>query len=195
MKRIARVALLGFLIGGTLVSAKTIARVNGYAITLKDANSFVKRATKGKATYYMLKKNDRRRVIQELARRTFLTHTASKELSQKEKLAVWTELYIRKHYKELQRKAKSSLSVNEKYLADTDLWVRKNAFKIPVTEAEMKAEYNKHKKLFKDRRTGKIVPFEKVKTLIAVELKKRKFVKGFLKKMKINYSPAKSAKK
>ncbi len=195
MKHIAKVAMFSFFVGTTLLSAKVIATVNGYPITLQEADTIVKRATKGKAKYYMLKSNDRRRVIQELARRTALTHTASKELSKQEKLAVWTEYYIKKHYKELQKKAKATLSVREKYIADTDLWVRKNAFKIPVTEEEMKAEYNKHKKLFKDRRTGKIVPFEKVKGLIAVELKKKKFVNKFLKTIKINYNPKSKTQK
>jgi hypothetical protein len=189
MKRIAGIALITLAMGSTALSAKVIATVNGYEITQKEADAFVKRVTHGRATYNMLKKKDRQRVIKELATQKLITRTAAKELSKKEKLAIWTDFYIRKHYKELQQKAKKELSVPEKYMADAELWVRKNAVKIPVTDAELKAEYEKRKRLFKNPKTGKIVPFEKVKPLIAAEVKKMKFVKEFMKKAKINYHP------
>ncbi|ADV46617.1 hypothetical protein [Nitratifractor salsuginis] len=195
MKRIAGIALIAVTMGVTALSAQVIATVNGYEITKKEADAFVKRVTHGRATFNMLKKKDQKRVIKELATQKLLTRTAAKELSKKEKLAIWTDLYIRKHYKELQQKAKKELSVPEKYMADAELWVRKNAAKIPVTDEELKAEYKKRKKLFKDPKTGKILPFEKVKPLIAFEVKKMKFVKEFMKKAKINYHPkAKTAK-
>ena len=189
MKRIAAIALLTLFTGMSTLSAKVIATVNGYEITQKEADAFVKRVTRGRANYSMLKKKDRKRVIQELAKQKLLTRTAAKELSKKEKLAIWTDFYIRKHYKELQKKAKKELTVPEKYMADAELWIRKNAVNIPVTEEELKAEYEKRKKLFKDKKTGKIVPFEKVKPLIAVELKKMKFVEQVMKDAKIDYNP------
>ena len=189
MKRIAAIALLTLFTGMSALSAKVIATVNGYEITQKEADAFVKRVTRGRANYSMLKKKDRKRVIQELAKQKLLTRMAAKELSRQEKLAIWTDFYIRKHYKELQKKAQKELSVPEKYMADAELWIRKNAVKIPVTEEELKAEYAKRKKLFKDKKTGKIVPFEKVKPLIAVELKKMKFVQQVMKDAKIDYNP------
>jgi len=196
MKRIATIALLALFTGVSTLPAKVIATVNGYEITQKEADAFVKRVTRGRATYSMLKKKDRKRVIEELAKEKLLTRTAAKELTRKEKLAIWTDFYIRKHYKELQKKAQKELTVPEKYMADAELWIRKNAVKVPVTEEEMKAEYEKRKKLFKDKKTGKIVPFEKVKPLIAVELKKMKFVRQVMKNAKIDYHPKpKSTKK
>lgn len=195
MKRIAGIALITVAMGMTTLSAQVIATVNGYEITKKEADAFVKRVTRGKATFNMLKKADQKRVIKELATQKLITRTAAKELTRKEKLAIWTDFYIRKHYKELQQKAKKELSVPEKYLADAELWVRKNAAKIPVTDEELKAEYEKRKKLFKDPKSGKILPFEKVKPLIAFEVKKMKFVKEFMKKAKINYHPKAKASK
>jgi len=195
MKRYILAALLG--LGTISLQATVIATVNGYPITLKEANQFVKKVTRGRATYSMLKKEDRRRVIRELATNKLLTRTAAKELKRSEKKVIWTDYYIRKHYKELMKKAEKELTVDEKYQADAELWVRKHAASIPVSEEEMKAEYKKRKKLFKDPKTGKILPFEKVKPLIEFELKKIKFVKQFMEKAKIDYNPKpkKSSKK
>jgi vancomycin resistance protein YoaR len=196
VKRIVTATLIGLTLGGSALSAKTIATVNGYPITQKEADAFVKKVTKGRATYSMLKKEDRKRVIKELATNKLLTRTAAKELTKKEKRAIWTDVYIRKHYKELMKKAEKELTVPEKYMADAELWIRKKSRDINVTEEEMKAEYEKRKKLFKNPKTGKITPYEKVRPLIYMELKKMKFVKQVMKNAKIDYNPKpKSTKK
>jgi vancomycin resistance protein YoaR len=196
MKRIVAVTILGLALGSGLLAAKTIATVNGYPITLKEADAFVKKVTKGQATFSMLKKKDQKRVIQELATNKLLTRTAAKELTKKEKRAIWTDVYIRKHYKELMKKAEKELTVPEKYMADAELWIRKKSRDINVTEDELKAEYKKRKKLFKNPKTGKVAPYEQVKPLIAMELKKMKFVKQVMKNAKIDYNPKpKSSKK
>ena len=83
MKRMMMATLIGVALGGSVLSAKTIATVNGYPITQKEADAFVKKVTKGKATYSMLKKEDRKRVIKELATEKLLTRLAAKELSRK----------------------------------------------------------------------------------------------------------------
>jgi hypothetical protein len=195
MKRMMMIALVGMSVGAGALSAKVIARVNGYDITQKEADAFVKGVTRGQATFSMLKKKDQKRVIQQLATNKLITRTAAKELTKKEKRAIWTDFYIRKHYKELMKKAEKELTVPEKYQADGELWVRKNAAKVQVTEAEMKAEYAKRKKLFKNPKTGKIAPYEQVKPLIAMELKKMKFVKELMKNAKIDYNPKPAKKK
>jgi hypothetical protein len=197
IKRIVTVTLLGLALGGSALSAKTIATVNGYPITQKEADAFVKKVTKGKATYSMLKKEDRKRVIQELATNKLLTRTAAKELTKKEKRAIWTDVYIRKHYKELMKKAEKELTVPEKYMADAELWIRKKSRDINVTEEEAKKTYEKRKKFFKNPKTGEIAPYEKVRPLIYMELKKMKFVKQVMKDAKIDYNPKpkKSSKK
>ena len=196
MKRIVVATILGIAMGGVALSAKTIATVNGYPITQKEADAFVKRVTRGRATYSMLKKADRKRVIKELATNKLLTRTAAKELTKKEKRAIWTDVYIRKHYKELMQKAEKELTVPEKYMADAELWVRKKSRDVNVTEEELKTEYKKRKKLFKNPKTGKVASYEQVKPLIYMELKKMKFVKQFMKNAKIDYNPpTKSSKK
>jgi len=195
MKRIVMAIIVGMVVGGAALSAKTIATVNGYPITLKEADAFVKKVTRGKATYSMLKKKDQKRVIQELATNKLLTRTAAKELTKKEKKAIWTDVYIRKHYKELMKKAEKELTVPEKYMADAELWIRKKSRDINVTEDEVKATYEKRKKFFKNPKTGKIAPYEQVRPLIFMELKKMKFVKQVMKDAKIDYHPKPANKK
>jgi hypothetical protein len=177
------------------ISAKVIAKVGGYPITLKEANQFVKRATRGKATYSMLKSSDKKRVIKALATDKFVMETATRRLNRKEKYAIWVDLYVRKHYKELLAKAKKELTVKEKKAANADLWVRKKSSKIKVTEAELKKAYRKNKKLFKNRKTGKVAPYSKVKPFLKMQVQQQKFIKKLMKNVKIDYNPKTSTAK
>ncbi len=76
--------------------------------------------------------------------------TATKKLNRKEKYAIWVDLYVRKHYKELLAKAKKQLSVKEKKAANADFWVRKRSARIKVTEDELKKAYRRHQKIFQE---------------------------------------------
>ncbi len=184
-----------FLLLISPLSAKVIATVNGYPITLKEANAFVKRATRGKATYSKLKPADKKKVIKALATDKLVMETATRELNKREKYAIWVDFYVRKHYKELLEKAKKELTVKEKKAANADFWVRKKSANIKVTEAELKKAYKKNKRFFKNRKTGKIAPYSKVKPLLIMQVKQQKFVKKLMKKAKINYNPKAATKK
>jgi hypothetical protein len=184
-----------FLILISPLSAKVIATVNGYPITLKEANSYVKRLSRGKATYDRLKPADKKQVIKALATDKLVMETATKSLNKREKYAVWVDFYVRKHYKELLAKAKKDLSVREKKMANADFWVRKKSAKIKVTEAELKKAYKRNKRFFIDRKTKKAVPYSKVKPLLIMKVKQQKFVKQLMKRAKINYNPKVGAKK
>jgi len=184
-----------FLVLIAPLSAKTIATVNGYPITLKEANAFVKRATRGKATYARLKSADKKKVIKALATDKLVMETATRQLSKKEKYAIWVDYYVRKHYKELLAKAKKELSVREKKAANADFWVRKKSARIKVTDAEIKKAYARNKRFFKNKKTGKIAPLSRVKPLLMMQVKQQKFVRKLMKKAKINYSPKVAAKK
>jgi len=186
MKSLIKNGVLGILLlSSGFASAKVIATVNGYPITLEEANRFVKNVTHGQATFYMLKKKDRLKVIHSLASNELIVNRAQKELSQKEKDAVFVDFYVRKHYKELVQKARKSLTLAEKKIAEGDLWVRKNSAPIKVTEQEVRETYNKNKRLFTNPRTGKVAPFDKVKGLIYTQLKQKKFVDSLMKNAKI----------
>jgi hypothetical protein len=178
-----------FLSATFLISAKTIATVNGYPITLQEANAFVKKVTRGKATYDRLKSADKKKVIKALATDKLVMETATRNLNRKEKYAVWVDLYVRKHYKEILAKAKKNLTVKEKKAANAELWVRKRSANIRVTEAEMKEAYRKNRRFFKNKSTGKIAPYSKVRPIIKMQIKQQKFVKRLMKNAKINYHP------
>ena len=187
MNRLIFIAI--FLMLASSLNAKVVATVNGYPISLKEANHFVKKATKGKATYSRLKPADKKRVIKALATDKLVMESARRQLSTKEKYAIWVDLYVRKHYKEILAKAKKNLSVREKKIANADYWIRKKASRIKVTEAEMKQAYKKNKRFFKNKKTGKIAPYSRVKPILRMEIQKQKFLKRLMKKAKINYHP------
>ncbi|WP_457606518.1 LysM peptidoglycan-binding domain-containing protein [Nitratifractor sp.] len=185
MKKILAAIVVALALGGLPLSAKVIATVNGYPITLKDANAFVKKATKGRATYNMLKKKDKDRVIKALAADKLIMEEAKKEVPKKDQDLIITQAYIRMHFKELMKKAKKSLSARQKAMAIADVWVRKHAMDIEVSDEEIQKAYDKNKKFFKNKKTGKIVPLEKVKPIIAMQLKQKKFVEQLMKEAKI----------
>jgi len=185
MKRIVGVSLMGMALAWSAVDAKVIATVDGYPITLKEANAFVKKATRGRATYSMLKKKDRQMVIRAVATDKLVVSKAREAVPENDQKLLITNFYIRKHFKELAKKAEKSLSKREKGMAVADAWVRKNSASIEVTDEEVQKVYEKSKKLFKNKKTGKVVPLEKVKPLIVMQLKQKKFVEELMKNAKI----------
>jgi hypothetical protein len=193
MNRLIFIAI--FLMLASSLNAKVVATVNGYPISLKEANHFVKKATKGKATYSRLKPADKKRVIKALATDKLVMESARRQLSTKEKYAIWVDLYVRKHYKELLEKAKKELTLREKRAADADFWVRKKSARIKVSEAEIKKAYQKNKRYLKNRKTGKVAPYAKVKPLLRMQVQQQKFVKKLMKSAKINYNPKAVTKK
>ena len=79
--------------------------------------------------------------------------------------------------------AYKSLSKRERDFVIANAWMAKKIRGIRVSDAEAKKAYNKNKALFK--RNGKIVPFNKVKNLIKIQLKQKKVVDRLMKHAKI----------
>jgi LysM repeat protein len=137
------------------LSAKTIATVNGYAIDEKEANAFLKIATKGKLTYNRLRKKDKIDLVQRLAVDKMVLKTALKETKKKEQ---------------------------ENIIAG--YWLRKKASKYTISDKEMKKEYQKNIAILKDKK-GKTIPFSKVKEMIRNSMAQKRAVGKMMKKAKI----------
>ena len=155
MKRYLAMSLMALLLGSGMVSAKVIGRVNGFPITEKKANAFLKVVTKGKLKYHQLRPKDKKDVVKRLATDALLIGMTKKQLSQQEREQVLV-----------------------------NYWLSKKIAKVKVSDAEIKKAYDENKKLFKDPQ-GKILPFEKVKEMIAVSLKQKKYVAQLMKRAKI----------
>ena len=150
-----RFVVLCALLMVTGVSAKTIGTVNGYPIDEKEANAFLKVATKGKVTYRKLRKKDKVALVERLAVDKLVLKTAMKEISKKEQ---------------------------ESIIAG--FWLRKKASKYKVSDKEVKKAYNENKKYFKDKK-GKTIPFSKVKEMIKNSIAQKKAVAKMMEKAKI----------
>ena len=188
MKLNAKHILVATLMLTSFVSAKVIATVNGYPITSGEANKYIKMVTRGKITNYTkLSKADRKKLINALATDKFVVKEANREVPKNKKQLVYLDFYVKKHYKELIKKAEKDLSKKEKETAVAEAWVRKKASRYKVSESEMKTIYNQNKKLFKNKRTGKIVPYSKIKPVIKMQLQQKKFVEQLMKHAKIQY--------
>jgi LysM repeat protein len=170
MKKIfIAVLLLAFLLTNT-ASSKVIGRVNGYPITEKSANAFLKVVTKGKLKYHQLRKKDKKDVIKRLATDSLLIGMAKKHLSQQEL---------------------NQIIVN--------YWLSKKVKSVKIDPSAPQKTYKENTKYFKDPQ-GKILPFEKVKDVIVVSLKQKKYVSQLMKTAKITMgktviSSAKKSKK
>ncbi len=150
-----RFIVLCALVIATGVSAKTIATVNGHAIDEREANAFLKVATKGKVTYKRLRKKDKVALVERLAVDKMVLTTAMKEIGKKEQ---------------------------ESIIAG--FWLRKKAAKYKISDKEVKDAYKKNKKFFKDKK-GKTIPFAKVKEMIRNSIAQKKAVAKMMKNAKI----------
>jgi len=185
-KSVSRGLLIAVALGTLSINAKVIATVNGYPITKKEADAFVKRATRGMATYDVLKSKDKQKVIKAIATDKLIVEKAKREVPKSIQKELITEYYIRTHIKELQKKAQRSLTKKQKGMAIADAWVKKNSMKMRVSDSEIRAFYERNKRLFKNRKTGKIVPYDRVKPIIKMQLQQKKFVEKLMKNAKIN---------
>jgi len=191
LKVLCTVALLG-----TAINAKVIATVNGYPITSGEANKYIKIATKGQITdYRKLSPEDRKRLIKALATDKLVIKEANRVVPKNQKKVLYVDFYVRKHFKELLKKAEKDLSKKEKEKAVADAWVRKKSMRYKVSEKEIKRVYNRNKRLFTDRNTGKLIPYSKIKPIIKMQLQQKKFVDSLMKHAKINYNPSSKKKK
>ncbi len=119
MKKIITTLAVVSTLAATSVAAKTVGTVNGYPITLKEADKLVKVLTRGKVTYNQLKPSDKKEIIKRLAVDKLVIKTAYKSLSKKERDFVIANAYM----------AKKTRGVK-------------------VTDSEAKKAYNNNKQLF-----------------------------------------------
>ena len=147
--------LLFALLVSTSIYAKVIATVNGYPIYEKEANTFLKVATKGKATYKVLTKKDKKALVDRLAVDKLVLKTALKEISQVEQ---------------------------DRVIAG--YWLQKKVAKVKIGNKEIKKAYKENKKFFKDKK-GKTLPYAKVKDIIKTSLLQKKVVAKLMKKAKV----------
>ena len=155
MRRYAAAILAGLVLGSGAASAKVIGRVDGFPITEKEANAFLKVVTKGKLKYHQLRTKDKKDVIKRLATDALLIGMAKKQLSTLER---------------------NQVIVN--------YWLSQKITKVTVPDKEIRDAYDKNKKLFKGPK-GEILPYEQVKEMIAVSLKQKKYVAQLMEKAKI----------
>jgi len=167
MKKIIAASMVGMVLVSSGVSAKVIGRINGYPVTEKEANRFLKVVTKGKLKYHQLRPKDKKDVVKRIAVDSLLIGMAKKQ----------TPLVER-----------NQVIVN--------YWLSKKIKDITVPDTEIRKTYDSNTKLFKDPH-GNILPFEKVKEMIAVSLKQKKYVAQLMEKSRITMGKKviKSAKK
>jgi LysM repeat protein len=155
MRKFITAGVILVLMGTTVLTAKVIGRVNGYPITEKAANAFLKIVTKGKLKYHQLRPKDKKDVVQRIAVDALLIGMAKKKLSEQER---------------------NQVVVN--------FWLAQKIHDVKVEEKAIEEAYTSNKKFFKDT-NGEILPFEKVKDVVAVSLKQKKYVAQLMEKAKI----------
>ena len=140
-------------------SSKTvIAEVNGHKIIKKEADSYLKQRTQGKVTDFdHLPPEQRSRLIQEMSLPIIVLDAAEKELSEEEKQAVYTRI-----------------------------WVQKEARKISVTDEEALKVYDQLKQQAQENNaTQNIPPFESIKDRLKTQIIEKSLVDKLMKDVKI----------
>jgi len=150
-----KIVVLFLIFASISISAKVIAKINGYPIYEKDANAFLRIATRGKVKYNMLRKKDKYNVIRRLAIDTMVLKSAMRETTKEER---------------------------ESIIAG--YWLKKKASKYKVSDKEAREAYEKNKKFFKDK-DGKIVPYDQIKEIVKNSIAQRKVVDKMMRKAKL----------
>jgi hypothetical protein len=133
-----------------------IGTVDGHEIYKKNADEFLKMATKGKVSDFdLLPKQQQSEVVTSLALPVLVEVLAGKEVP---------------------------ADIKKKLVAQH--WVGQEMKKTTVSEDEMKKFYEENKKVFKDK-SGKELEYDKVKNYISMTIKQQKFSKELMKNAKI----------
>ena len=155
MKRFVAASVVWIMVGSGLVSAKVIGRIDGYPVTERAANDFLKVVTKGKLKFHQLRPKDKKDVIKRIAVDALLIGMAKKGTTRMER---------------------NQVIVN--------YWLAKKITHTTISDEEVKKAYTSNKKLFKDKQ-GQVQPFEAVKEMIAVSLKQKKYVAKLMEQARI----------
>lgn len=135
-----------------------IATVNGQNIIKKEADTYLKQRTQGKVTDFdLLPRDQRARLIQELALPLIVAGAAKKELSEEEKQAAYTRA-----------------------------WMQREARKVNVTDEKAMELYNQLKKQAQENNTTKLIPpFESIKDRLKIQIIEKTVIDTLMKDAKI----------
>ena len=142
----------------TRSSKAVVATVNGHKILKKEADGHLKKRTQGKMSNFdFLPKKQRLRLIQEMSLPVIALDTAKKELSQKEKEAILSRI-----------------------------WMQKEASKIKITDEQVKGLYDQLKQRSEENNeTKKIPPFESIKDRMKLQMIDKQMVGNIMKNVEI----------
>lgn len=127
----------------TRPSKAVIATVNGQNIIKKEADTYLKQRTQGKVTDFdLLPRDQRARLIQELALPVVVAGAAKKELSEEEKQAAYARA-----------------------------WMQREARKVNVTDEQAMEVYTQLKQKSQENNTTKLIPpFESIKDRLKIQI-------------------------
>ncbi len=127
----------------TRSSKAVVATVNGHKIIKKDADAYLKKRTNGKVKNFdLLPKKQRTRLLQEMSISTLATDAAKKELSQQEKTAI-----------------------------STRVWMQKEALETKVTDEQAKEIYDQMEQRAKEANSTKPIPsFDSIKDRMKMQI-------------------------
>lgn len=142
----------------TRSSKAVVATVNGRKIIKKDADAYLSKRTNGQVKNFdLLPKKQRIRLVQEMSVADVAADMADKELSEQEKTAILTRV-----------------------------WMQKEASKIKVTDAQVKETYDSLKKRASVSKNPRPIPeFEKIKNTMKMQMTEKMIVDKLLSKADI----------
>ena len=138
----------------TRSSKAVVATVNGHKIIKKDADAYLKNRTKGQVTNFdLLPKKQRVRLLQEMSISTLASDAAKKDLSEQEKLAITTRV-----------------------------WMQKEALQTKVTDDQAKEIYDQMVQRSKDTNSTKVIPsFDSIKDRMKMQIVEKQIVGKLMK--------------
>jgi hypothetical protein len=142
----------------TRSSKAVVATVNGYKIIKKDADAYLRKRTQGKVTNFdLLPKKQRTRLLQEMSISLLASDAANKELSEQEKLAI-----------------------------STRVWMQKKALETKVTEEQTKELYEQMEKRAKDANSTKQIPsYDSIKDRMKMQIVEKQIIGKLMKGVEI----------
>jgi hypothetical protein len=142
----------------TRSSKAVVATVNGTKIIKKDADAYLGERTKGQVSNFdLLPKEQRIRLLQEMSVSQLAGDAAQKELTQQERSAIYTRI-----------------------------WMQKEAVKNPVTDAQIQKVYDDLKKRAVETNSTKPIPeFETIKANMKMKLTEQGIVDSLMKDVNV----------
>ncbi len=139
-------------------SKAVVATVNGHKIIKKDADAYLKSRTKGQVTNFdLLPKKQRKRLLQEMSISTLASDAAKKDLSEQEKSAITTRV-----------------------------WMQKEALKTKVTDDQVKEIYDQMVQRSKDANSTKPIPsFDNIKDRMKMQIAEKQIIGKLMKGINI----------